>query len=561
MKQRYDREAEAKREVGKTDISPPLARLMTILFLALVGLVPLWESAYKLQQDSAKPRPKSLSSSVSAAAKAGAFSGLLATNERLSQGIQAYEDNIEESSRLRSIITPLSQPLFTDCFGLGNERTVIGRDNWLFFEPGVRYLTASLAQGAKTVDRAASKASELFLGPRSGPLESILDFSRQLQEQGIQLILLPAPVKAMFYPDKLSAKAAGSEFAQRGYLQSPVYEELEKDLAQHSIPLFNAATWLQAHRQELEGELFLPSDTHWSPGAAALVAQGLADFVQQQLGPGLRNKEVLQTRSQTQSNKGDIAGMLPLPAGHPLQAAQEVEILQVLQNGTELWMADPEAEILFLGDSFANIYSHPAMGWGESAGLVELFSYYADRPVDRIIQNDNGAFATRQALAQELGRGRNRLAGKKLLIWEFAVRELVTGNWKPVALRLGQARDSTFFSPEAGSSAIVQGKIQKVSSRPLPGESPYADHLISLHLVDVEVEGLAGREYSALVYAYSMIDFEPTGISTYRPGQELRLRLGNWYDVQASYGSINRSELEDYELLFEDPCWVLEVLE
>jgi alginate O-acetyltransferase complex protein AlgJ len=54
------------------------------------------------------------------------------------------------------------------------------------------------------------------------------------------------------------------------------------------------------------------------------------------------------------------------------------------------------------------------------------------RPLDVIAQNDSGAFATRQALARELNAGQDRLAGKRVVIWEFASRELSVGDWIPL---------------------------------------------------------------------------------------------------------------------------------
>jgi alginate O-acetyltransferase complex protein AlgJ len=67
------------------------------------------------------------------------------------------------------------------------------------------------------------------------------------------------------------------------------------------------------------------------------------------------------------------------------------------------------------------------MGWGESAGFVEQLSYVLARPVDRIVQNDDAAFATRGMLARA---GAERLAGKRVVIWQFAARELAFGDWK-----------------------------------------------------------------------------------------------------------------------------------
>ncbi|MEI6256450.1 MAG: hypothetical protein WCQ77_07385 [Planctomycetota bacterium] len=87
----------------------------------------------------------------------------------------------------------------------------------------------------------------------------------------------------------------------------------------------------------------------------------------------------------------------------------------------------------FLGDSFANIFSVASMGWGEGAGLAEHLSLALGLPVDAVIRNDAGSFATREMLAKELQRGNDRLAGKKLVIWCFAAREFTeSSGWSLV---------------------------------------------------------------------------------------------------------------------------------
>jgi alginate O-acetyltransferase complex protein AlgJ len=54
------------------------------------------------------------------------------------------------------------------------------------------------------------------------------------------------------------------------------------------------------------------------------------------------------------------------------------------------------------------------------------------RPVDRIIQDGSGAFATRELLQRDL----SRLAGKRLVIYQFATRELMNGDWKLIEIPL-----------------------------------------------------------------------------------------------------------------------------
>ena len=49
-----------------------------------------------------------------------------------------------------------------------------------------------------------------------------------------------------------------------------------------------------------------------------------------------------------------------------------------------------------------------------------------------IAQNDAGAHATRQLLYNTLAGGEDRLAGKTVVVWELASRELAVGDFKPV---------------------------------------------------------------------------------------------------------------------------------
>jgi alginate O-acetyltransferase complex protein AlgJ len=107
---------------------------------------------------------------------------------------------------------------------------------------------------------------------------------------------------------------------------------------------------------------------------------------------------------------GDVVDMLKLREGQTLFAPQTVTVQQVQDAAGKPWESDPKGEVLLLADSFSNIFTFDAMGWGTAAGLGPHLALALRRPVDVIAQNDSGAFATRQALA----------------------RELAVGDWKPV---------------------------------------------------------------------------------------------------------------------------------
>jgi hypothetical protein len=122
--------------------------------------------------------------------------------------------------------------------------------------------------------------------------------------------------------------------------------------------------------------------------------------------------------------------MLKLPADQVLFPPLGVTIQQVKDADGQNWQESADSEVLLLGDSFTNIYSLEYMGWGAAAGLGPQLSAELGHTIDVLAQNDSGAYATRQLLMQEQNAGTDRLAGKKLVVWEFAARELSVGDWK-----------------------------------------------------------------------------------------------------------------------------------
>ena len=171
--------------------------------------------------------------------------------------------------------------------------------------------------------------------------------------------------------------------------------------------------------------------------------------------------------------------MLKLPESARAYPPQTVTIHEVTADDTP-WRPSKEAPILLLGDSFSNIFSLSALGWGESAGLAEHLSHALGRPLDCILRNSDAAFATREILSHELARGRDRLAGKKLVIWEFAARELAFGDWKMLSIKLGQPGPANFFVPKPGAAVTASGNVEAISNVPRPGSVPYKDHILAL---------------------------------------------------------------------------------
>ena len=449
--------------------------------------------------------------------------------------IKSFEKQLETDSVVSQWLLPPTQSLLTGKFGAGNEEVYLGRDGWLFYRPDVDYVT-----GPPFLSATALRHRQVHARIQADPIKAVVQFRDQLAARGIDLVVVPVPTKPTLEGKHLSSSAPAN-------LQNASFEEFKTRLAAAKVRVFDPVPFLK-----LEEDLYLTSDTHWRPETMESVAQRLADTIAL---PPPAEALTLQVNAVEVDGTGDISRMLRLPPNEQLYPPQRVTIHQVT-NGDALWRPSADADVLVLGDSFANIFSLEGLGWGEAAGFVEHLSHsLGGRPLDCILRNSDGAFATREILAHELARGRDRLAGKKLVIWEFAQRELAFGNWKLLDLKLGQPGAEKFYSPKSGETVEATGTIENLSLVPRPGSMPYKDHVMSIHLTDLKIAHAPNESMQAIVYLQSMRDDVWTAAARLRPGDRVHLRLRAWSDVSAQLEGINRSELDDPALQLEEPVW------
>ncbi|MBW2459859.1 MAG: hypothetical protein JRI68_35535, partial [Deltaproteobacteria bacterium] len=248
--------------------------------------------------------------------------------------------------------------------------------------------------------------------------------------RGVSLLVLPTPVKPALEPHRFSTRAA----ADSAPLRNPSFDEFKSRLAAAGIPLFDPAPRLAQVGRETGRPQYLATDTHWTPDAVDQVARRLAAVVDGMVELSPAGPAAWVRREVEVEGAGDVAVMLKLPPDQSIYSTQHLTIQQVSTWDGAPWRSDPKAEVLLLGDSFTNVYSEPGLGWGSGAGLAEQLTYYLQRPVDRLARNAGGAHATREALQRALAAGEDRLAGKKVAIYQFSARELGFGDWRRVSL-------------------------------------------------------------------------------------------------------------------------------
>lgn len=138
-------------------------------------------------------------------------------------------------------------------FREGRSGVVVGNDGWLF----------SREEFAAPLDR-TSDLAEAATG-----LTQIRD---ELAAQGINLVVVPLPAKADVYREHLSNAAIPDDLVA-------LYDDFTAVLDQQGIRYVDTRQPLLAAKTE--GQLFLTTDTHWTPFGAGIVAAAVGDALGQ----------------------------------------------------------------------------------------------------------------------------------------------------------------------------------------------------------------------------------------------------------------------------------------
>lgn len=525
------REETAMIEIGNTDISKTNQKILLAFFLIFIVSAALIQVLFGENEAVATEvlmkNTQVIDEPTSLFKKATNF------NDGLLNHIEAFEATIENNSVFRKAIIPITQAGLLNIFTVGNEKAWLSNDHF-YYKNSNLYLTQP-----GFLDEKQLKKREKEENIQANPIKAIVDFKEKLAQRNIQLIIVPAPPKASFVLKK-GDKA----------LNNKSYATFINQLETEGIIVCNVFKLLE--NQLLQNSGFLKYDTHWSPEVVKLVSKEISLVLDSiSIPKGNTNYTIKKT---TVQNFGDIVDMLTLNNKKAHFEPQFIEVEQILEDNF-LFQPSLQSDILFLGDSYANIYSLEGMNWGSAAGLSEHISQNIQKPIDRILMNDAGAYATRLALSNELKRGRDRLEGKKVLIWEFAARELSVGDWKILDLTLNEDYESEFFIPEENTSVTVTGIVSETSKVPMPNTVPYKDHLVAVHVTNLKDMNTGKDLGESVVYLSSMENNTWTAAAKLRNGQEIQLKLYNWNEYADQFGAINRSELQDDELSLADPCW------
>jgi hypothetical protein len=341
--------------------------------------------------------------------------------------LRAYERGLEDASWAAARLRPWSQYAQFAWLHDGGAKALVGQDGWLFYRPGVQYLTER--PGVREATGTAAEA-----------VAAIVAFRDQLAERGIRLLVVPTPNKESVYPEKLTGRATG-----RSPLLASETRELLGGLRAAGIELvdlFEVFTQAKAAAANAAPALYLAQDSHWSPAGVELAARAVAQRI---LGCGWVKMGALscELRLSPVERLGDVLRLLRVPALERMVGPETVQTVQVVDSERgQPYRDDPESEILVLGDSFLRIYQQDEPG---SAGFIAHLAKELRRPLASLV-NDGGASTL---VRQELHRRPTLLRHKRVVIWEFVERDIRLGTegWQFVPL-----------PPRAAASVRVEGQ-------------------------------------------------------------------------------------------------------
>ncbi|MBL9135657.1 MAG: hypothetical protein JNK85_07310 [Verrucomicrobiales bacterium] len=344
--------------------------------------------------------------------------------------LRAYEHSLEDASVLARTVRPWFQ--FIQFVGLrdGGEKTLIGRDGWLFYKPGCDAL----------ISRAPHPS-----GTNQDPVRAIVAWRDALATRGIQLLVLPVPNKESIYPDRLTSRNPPPP----GVL-SPVTRDLFARLKSSGVEVVDLFALFSESRkrgEDVSAPLYLAQDSHWSPAGLRMAAQAVAHRLVERgwVSPGHHDFE---TEAAPIHRIGDMLLMLRSRALERRAQPESVACSKIVDARTRHpCRDDPQSEVLVLGDSFLRIFESDEPG---AAGFLAHLAHELRRPIARLVADGGASTLVRQ----ELFRRPALLARKRVVIWQFVERDLRLGTegWQAVPLPPTVPNTETGSSPTAPTS-------------------------------------------------------------------------------------------------------------
>ncbi len=292
---------------------------------------------------------------------------------------------------------------------------VAGRDGWLFLTSELRHVSVGSWWGdvAAQVSRAPNP-------DHADPLPAIVDFHEKLAAEGVELIFLPVPPKALVYPEKASGVVSAPEGEPPAL--DAAHQAFYERLRAGGVNVLDLGPLMRQARALDDEPLGCRTDSHWSGRACVLAAEALARQIKEK--PWL--KVAGKTETAAAWRDVEIAGDLPdlLAEGTPMPPKETLKLRFVTEKATGRPVEpDAASPVLLLGDSHTLVFHLGGDLHASGAGLADQLAAELGVAVDLIGTRGSGATPVRMTLARKAIRDPAYLEAKKLVIWCLSARE------------------------------------------------------------------------------------------------------------------------------------------
>lgn len=328
----------------------------------------------------------------------------------------------------------LSDRFAAACAGLADaaERrdamTVVGHDGWLFFAPELRHVGAGRFWGPQ-----AAQVSRARQADQADPLPAILDFKQQLDQIGVELLVVPVPPKSVVYPERLPVELIPQANGAPPRLD-PVHQEFYELLRSQGVDVLDLTPLFLSNREHPEGPAYCLQDTHWSGVGCVLAAGRIADEVRRRPWYTDVQRQVYRDEWQTITITGDLWSDL----GEPAPPKEQIRVRRVGGAGTDGLTPialDLNSRIILLGDSHNLVFHAGGDMHGNGTGLADQLALELGLAVDVVAVRGSGATPARLNLLRRAQRTPGYWTRKRLVIWCFAAREFTESDgWQLVPI-------------------------------------------------------------------------------------------------------------------------------
>ena len=309
---------------------------------------------------------------------------------------KAVETHYDEEFPIKRLGTNIWAALDYKLFNEGRKGVVLGRDQWLYSDEEFNPIVNE--------DQNLQGNYALIEGVR-----------QKLKEQGITLVMAIVPAKARLYPEHLGEVKPSS-------IHANLYQDFHARVAADKIVAPDLLAPLQQAKQSGQ-QVFLRTDTHWTPEGAQIAAEHLAKAIAERTPLNGEPQRFVTEAAEKIIHKGDLRQFLPLdPLFENLMPAQEPLVKRNTREADDqpasddALFADAQVPVALIGTSYSANPNWNFVGALKQALQSDVVNYAEDGhgpilPMLSYLKSD--AFKN---------------SPPQVLIWEFPERYLPVNN-------------------------------------------------------------------------------------------------------------------------------------